>query len=135
MLTHYLTNTVLESQFRGTTQQFPLHLNEQFRRLDDLTDISERMPESIKMALLQNALKDSPQMSIVETLDEYISTTCGDGSLAHLNYSLYYNLHINDCVRYDANNRILSKDQILVSCSHMTCYLQNSHNISIFIFF
>ena len=28
-------------------------------------------------------------------------------------------------------NRILSKDQILVSCSHMTCYLQNLHYISI----
>ena len=52
-ITHYLINTVLDKQFRGTTQQFVLHFNEQFRRLDDLTDISERMPESIKMALLK----------------------------------------------------------------------------------
>ena len=101
-LTHYLTNIVLDSQFRGTTQQFVLHFNEQFRRLDDLTDKSERMPESIKMALLQNAIKDIPQLSIVETLDEYTSTTCGDGSFTHLNYSSYYNLLINACVRYDA---------------------------------
>ena len=101
-ITHYLTNTVLDSQFRGTTQQFVLHFNEQFRRLDDLTDISERMPESIKMALLQNAVKDIPQLSIVETLDEYTSTTCGNGSFTHLNYSSYYNLLINACVRYDA---------------------------------
>ena len=101
-ITHYLTNTVLDSQFRGTTQQFVLHFNEQFRRLDDLTDISERMPESIKMALLQNAVKDIPQLSIVETLDEYTSTTCGNGSFTHLHYSSYYNLLINACVRYDA---------------------------------
>ena len=101
-ITHYLTNTVLDSQFRGTTQQFVLHFNEHFRRLDDLTDISERMPESIKMALLQNAVKDIPQLSIVETLDEYTSTTCGNGSFTHLNYSSYYNLLINACVRYDA---------------------------------
>ena len=101
-LTHYLTNTVLDGQFRGTTQQFVQHFNEQFRRLDDLTDISERMPESIKMALLQNAVKDIPQLSIVETLDEYTTTTCGDGSFTHLNYSSYYNLLINACVRYDA---------------------------------
>ena len=93
---------MLDSQFRGTTQQFVLHLNEQFRRLDDLTDISERMPESIEMALLQNAVKDIPQLSIVETLDEYTSTTCGNGSFTHLNYSSYYNLLINACVRYDA---------------------------------
>ena len=101
-ITHYLTNTMLDNQFRGTTQQFVLHFNEQFRRLDDLTDISERMPESIKMALLQNAVKDIPQQSIVETLDEYTSTTCGNGSSTHLNYSSYYNLLINACVRYDA---------------------------------
>ena len=103
-LTHYVTNTVLDNQFRGTTQQFVLHFNEQFRRLDELTDLSQRMPDSIKMALLQNAVKDIPQLSIVETLDEYTSTTSGDGSFTHLNYLSYYNLLINACVRYDATN-------------------------------
>ena len=105
-LTHYVTNTVLDSQSRGTTQQFVLHFNEQFRRLDELTDLSERMPDSIKMALLQNAVEDIPQLSIVETLDEYTSTTSGDGSFTHLNYSSYYNLLINTliCARDDATN-------------------------------
>ena len=55
-LTHYVTNTVLDTQF----QQFILHFNEQLRRLDKLTDLTERMPESIKMALLQTAVKDIP---------------------------------------------------------------------------
>ena len=59
------------------------------------------MPESIKMALLQNAVKDIPQLSIVETLDEYTSTTCGDESFTNLNCSSYYNLLINACVRYN----------------------------------
>ena len=103
-LTHYVTNTVLDNQFRGTTQQFVLHFNEQFRRLDELTDLSERMPDSIKMALLQTAVKDILQLSVVETLDEYTSTTSGDGSFTHLNYLSYYNLLINACVRYDATN-------------------------------
>ena len=83
-LTHNVTNTVLDSQFRGTTQQFVLHFNEQFRRLDELTDLSESMPDSIKMALLQNAVKDILLLSIVETLDEYTSTTSEDGSFTHL---------------------------------------------------
>ena len=91
-LTHYVTNTVLDSQYGGTTQQFVLHFNEQFRRLDELTGLSERIPDSIKMTLLQNAVKDIPQLIIVETLDEYTSTTSGDGSFTHLNYSSYYNL-------------------------------------------
>ena len=29
----------------------------------------------------------------------------------------------------EGSNRILSKDQILVSCSHMICYIQNLHYI------
>ena len=103
-LAHYVTNTVLDNQFRGTTQQLFLHFNEQFRRLDELADLSERKPDSIKMALLQNAVKDIPQLIIVETLDEHTSTTSGDGSFAHLNYSSYYNLLINVCVWYDATN-------------------------------
>ena len=60
------------------------------------------MPESIKMALLQNAVKDIPQLSIVETLDEYTSTTSGAGSWTHLTYTSYYNFLINACVRYNA---------------------------------
>ena len=104
-LTHYVTNTVLDCQVWGTTQQCVLHFNEQLRRLNELTDLSERMPDSIKMALLQNAVKDIPQLSIVETLDEYTFTTSGSGSFTHLNYSSYYNLLINTCVRYDDTNR------------------------------
>ena len=103
-LTQYVTNNVLDSQFRGASQQFFLHLNEQFKRLDELTDLSERMPESIKIALLQNAVKDIPQVSIIETLDEYNSTTSEAGSCTQLTYTSYYNLLINACVRYDATN-------------------------------
>ena len=103
-LTHYVTNTVLDSRFWGTTQQFVLHFNGQFRRLNELTDLSERMPDYIKMALLKNAVKDIPQLSIVDTLDEYTSTTSGSGSFTHLNYSFYYNLLIKTCVRYDDTN-------------------------------
>ena len=39
-LTQRVTNTVLDSQFRGTSQQFALPFNEQFRRLDELTDLA-----------------------------------------------------------------------------------------------
>ena len=62
------------------------------------------MPDSIKMALLQNAAKGIPQLSIVKTLDEYTSTPYGDVSFTHLNYLSHYNLLVNACVRYDATN-------------------------------
>ena len=95
---------MLDNQFRGTTQQFLLHFNKQFRRLDELADLSERMPDSIKMAFLQSAVKDISQLSIVDTPDEYTSTTSGVGSFTHFNYSSCYNLLINACARYDATN-------------------------------
>ena len=41
----------------------------------------------MKMALLQNAVKDIPQLGIVETLDEYTSSASGAGSYTHLTYT------------------------------------------------
>ena len=72
-LTHYVTNTLLDSQFSGTSQQFVLHFNEQFRRLDELTDLSERMSESIKMVLKNSSSVSSrsPALRGSSTLLDY----------------------------------------------------------------
>ena len=35
-LTQYVTNTVLDNNFKGTTEQFVLHFNEQFRQLEEI---------------------------------------------------------------------------------------------------
>ena len=37
-LTQYVTNTVLDDNFKGTTEQFVLQVNEQFRQLDEISD-------------------------------------------------------------------------------------------------
>ena len=36
-LTQYVTNTVLDNNFKGTFEQFVLHFNEQFRQLDEIS--------------------------------------------------------------------------------------------------
>ena len=41
-LTQYVTNTVLDDNFKGTTEQFVLHFHEQFRQLDEISEDSER---------------------------------------------------------------------------------------------
>ena len=43
-LTQYVTKTVLDDNFQGTTEQFVLHLNEKFRQLDEISDDSEKLP-------------------------------------------------------------------------------------------
>ena len=74
-LTQYVTNTVLDDNFKGTTEQFVLHLNEQHRQLDEISDDSEKLPPTVKLTLLQTAVRSINDLRIVETLDEFQSTT------------------------------------------------------------
>ena len=104
-LTQYVTNTVLDDNFKGTTEQFVLHFNEQFRRLEDISEDDERLPPTVKLTLLQTAVRSINDLRIVETLDEFQSTTHGHGSSTSLSNDTYYDLLINACVRYDKTKK------------------------------
>ena len=104
-LTQYVTNTVLDDNFKGTTEQFVLHFNEQFRQLDEISEDDERLPPTVKLILLQTAVRTINDLRIVETLDEFESTTHGHGSSTSLSYDTYYDLLINACVRYDKTKK------------------------------
>ena len=56
-LTQYVTNTTLDDNYKGTTEQFVLHFNEQLRQLEEISDPSEHFPPQIKLQLLQNAVR------------------------------------------------------------------------------
>ena len=104
-LTQYVTNTVLDDNFKGTTEQFVLHFNEQFRQLEEISEDVERLPPTVKLTLLQTAVRSINDLRIVETLDEFQSTTHGHGSSTSLSYDTYYDLLINACVRYDKTKK------------------------------
>ena len=104
-LTQYVTNTVLDDNFKGTTEQFVLHFNEQFRQLEEISEDDERLPPTVKLTLLQTAVRSINDLRIVETLDEFQSTTHGHGSSTSLSYDTYYDLLINACVRYDKTKK------------------------------
>ena len=104
-LTQYVTNIVLDDNFKGTTEQFVLHFNEQFRQLDEISEDSEKLPPTVKLTLLQAAVRSTNDLRIVETLDEFQSTTYGHGSSTSLSYESYYDLLMNACVRYDKTNK------------------------------
>ena len=95
-LTQYVTNT---DNFKGTTEQFVLYFNEQFWQLEDISEDSERLPPTVELTLLQTAVRSINDLRIVETLDEFQSTTHGHGSSTSLSYDTYYDLHLNACVR------------------------------------
>ena len=69
-LTQYVTNTVLDDNFKGTTEQLVLHFNEQFRQLDEISEDSEKLPPTVKLTLLQTAVRSINDLRIVETLDD-----------------------------------------------------------------
>ena len=104
-LTQYVTNTVLDDNFKGTTEQFVLHFNEQFGQLDEISEDSEKLPSTVKLTLLQTAVRSINDLRIVETLDEFQSTIYGHGSSTSLSYETYYDLLINACVRYDKTKK------------------------------
>ena len=56
-LTQYVSNTVLDDNFEGTTEQFVLHFNEHFRQLEEISEHSERLPPTVKPTLLQTAVR------------------------------------------------------------------------------
>ena len=104
-LTRYVTNTVLADNFKGTTEPFVLHFNEQLRQLEEISEDSEKLPPTVKLTLLQTAVRSINDLRIVETLDEFQSTTYGHGSSSSLSYDTYYDLLTNACVRYDKTKK------------------------------
>ena len=70
-LTQYVTNTVLDDNFKETTEQCVLHFNEQFRQLDNISDDSEKLPPIVKLTPLQTAVRSINDLRIVEALEEF----------------------------------------------------------------
>ena len=66
-LTQYVTNTVLDDNFKGTIEQFVLHFNEQFRQLEEISEDDERLPPTVMLTLLQTAVRSINDLRIVET--------------------------------------------------------------------
>ena len=92
-LTQYVTNTVLDDNFKGTTEEFVLHFNEQFRQLDEISEDNEKLPPTVKLTLLQTAVRSimilgllklwmsskAPPMNMDPPLPCPIKVPCGSG--------------------------------------------------------
>ena len=104
-LTQYVTSTTLDDNYKGTTEQFVLHFDEQFIQLEEISDPAEHFPPQIKLQLLQNAVRPIDDLRIVQTLDGFQSINTGYGRSSSLKYQTYYDLLINACIRYDMTKK------------------------------
>ena len=62
----YVTTTVLDKFWTGTTEQFILHFNEQLRQLDEVSPPEESLPFTTRLTLLQTAVHNIPELRMVK---------------------------------------------------------------------
>ena len=98
----YVTTTVLEKSWKGTTEQFILHFNEQFRQLDEVSPPEESLPYTTRQTLLQTPVHNIPELRMVETMEEFISLSSSTPGPT-MGYDNYLTLLQNACIRYDSN--------------------------------
>ena len=98
----YVTTTVLNISWKGTTEQFILHFSEQFRQLDDVSPPEESLPYTTRLTLLQTAVHNIPELRMVETMEEFISLSSSTPGPT-MGYDNYLTLLQNACIRYDSS--------------------------------
>ena len=98
----YVTTTVLEKSWKGTTEQFILHFNEQFRQLDGVSPPEESLPYTTRLTLVQTAVYHIPELWMVETMEEFISLSSSTPGPT-MGYDNYLTLLQNAFIRYDSN--------------------------------
>ena len=79
----------------------PLLFHEQFRQLDELTPLKEQLLYSVRLTLLQTAVRFVPELRIVETMEEYVSLTHSSSGHFSITYDKYFMMLQNACIRYD----------------------------------
>ena len=98
----YVTTTVLDKSWKGTTEQFILHFNEEFRQLDEVSPPEESLPYTTRLTLLQTAVHNIPELRMVETMEEFISLSSFTPE-PNMGYDNYLTLLQNACIRYDSH--------------------------------
>ena len=135
----YVTTTVLDKSWKGTTEQFILLFNEQFRLLDEVSPPEESLPYTTSLTLLQTAVHNIPELRMVETMEKFISLSSSTPGTT-MGYDNYLTLLQNTCIRYDSNHTSMHSYRLTSMTTHihkitppqvppmvaLTCQLKNS---------
>ena len=97
----YVSTAVYDRSWKGTTEQFVLHVHQQFRQLDELTPLKEQFPHSVRLTLLQTAVRSVPELRIVGTMEDFMSLTHSYSGHFSITNDKYFMMLQNACIRYD----------------------------------
>ena len=98
----YVATTVLDKSWKGTTEQFILNFNKQFRQLDEVSPPEESLPYTTRLTLLQTAVHNILELRMEETMAEFIGLSSSTPGPT-MGYDNYLPLLQNTCIRYDSN--------------------------------
>ena len=98
----YVTTTVLDKSWKGTTEQFIFYFTEQFSQLDEVSPPEESLLYTTRLTLLQTAVHNIPGLRMVETMEEFFSLSSSTPGPT-MGYDNYLTLLQNACIRYDSN--------------------------------
>ena len=65
--------------------------------------MKERLPHSVRLTLLQTAVRSAPELKIVESMEEYMSLTHSSYGQFSITYDRYFMILQNACIRCDKN--------------------------------
>ena len=68
----YVSTTVYDRLWKGTTEQSILHFHEQFRQFHEVPLLKEQLPHSVRLTVLQTGIRSVPDLRILETMEEYV---------------------------------------------------------------
>ena len=119
-----MTTTVLDKSWKGTTEQFILHFNEQLRQLDEVSPPEESLPYTTRLTLLQTAVHNIPELRMLETMEEFISLSSSTPGPT-MGYDNYLTLLQNACIRYDSNLKSRPSPASRAAYQHDLSYTQD----------
>ena len=63
--------------------------------------MKEQLPHSVRLTLLQTAVRSVPELMIVETMEEYMSLTHSSSGHFSITYDKHFMMLQNACIRYN----------------------------------
>ena len=129
----YVSTTVYDRSWKGTTEQFVLNFHELFGQLHEVTPLNEHLPHSVRLTLLQTAVRSVPEFRIVETMEECISLTNSSSGQVSITYDKYFMILQNACFRCDKKSRAVCQhgldDDPSIQMKKMTIWMTTLHQM------
>ena len=98
-LTTDITNLTLNDSWKGTVRQFPSQFKEKLRLLDSLVPVSDQLPETTRITVLQRAVQQNHDLRQIHVMDSVWRFKTD--STEALTFDTYYNLPWDAAHQYD----------------------------------